>query len=131
MSVFDRYFRKHGHYPRIRVDNGVQRLTVEFARGYVRIATSSPYSGEVYLTANTVRALLKQRSRILELIKLQDRNFDVPRRVHEAHLEELQSQRELRAAKRARSFDLDAETRRQQQHQRWLRARERGQQRET
>lgn len=101
--VFDKYARRHGHYPRVVVRNGVQRLTVEFAPGYVRIQTSSPFGGEVYITAATARLLLKQhRRRLLGLLLRQDRSFDVPRAVRKAYLEEAAHSAELRQEKSLR-----------------------------
>lgn len=98
---FDRYFKRHGHYPRLRIPNGVQEMTVTFAPGYIHIKTSPPYGGEIYILAGTARRLIRQHRRtILRMIRMQDRNFDVPKRVHQAHLDEAAITREIKLQKK-------------------------------
>lgn len=100
---FDKYFAKHGHYPRFKLDSGVQRLTVEFAPGYVRIASSSPFGGEVYITRSAFLQLLR---RAVPLARQwhQHQDFDVPAAVHRTAAEELAHSQALRAEKRQRKW---------------------------
>ena len=101
----DKYISKHEHGPRVSVTSGVQRLTVEFHRGYVRVYTY-PHGGEIYITANAVRALIKHhRVRLLALVRLQDRSVDVPHRMHRYFLQEQAHAESLRLAKRLRRSD--------------------------
>jgi hypothetical protein len=105
---FELYFQRHGHYPRLRFNNGIQTVTVEFAPGYVHVKTSPPFSGEVYLTSNCCRAMAREWRRILSLIRRQDRVFDVPKAVQEysaaekEHLDELRRQKRERRGPRTR-----------------------------
>ena len=98
---FDLYARKHGHYPRLKFVSGVQTVKVEFAPGYVSIKTF-PHGTTIYLTANAVRQAARQAPTILKLIRQQDRNVDVPKRIHQYYLRELEHLEELRQQKRAR-----------------------------
>src|SRR5215471_4568824 len=118
---FDVYFRTHNHYPQLRIANGVQQLTVEFAPGYVRLQTSSPFGGEIYITRSAFLRLLR---RSVPIARRWSRHpdFDVPQRVHEEHLQEMQHLAELRQQKRDRVEDPE---RRARQHQRWMKAKAR------
>jgi len=123
---FDTYYRKHAHGPRIRIDSGVQRLTVEFSRGYVRIATSSPFSGEVYVTRSAFLALLQRVVPIARLwAKHPAPDHDVPAAVHQWYLDEQALDRDLREAKKTRRLTLDDTQRADRQRRRWLAAKAR------
>lgn len=123
--LFDKYWRKHGHGPRIRVDSGVQIVTVEFSRGYVRIKTSSPLGGEIYLTRS---AWFKLLVRSLPITKVWRDNpakdWDVPKRTHRYLLEEQAQLDAIRQQKRARKrlADPDEADRRERQKARHARA---------
>jgi len=124
--ISQRYFDRHGHFPSVVVASGVQRITVEFAPGYVSIRTSSPHQAQVYITRSAFRHLLKK---MIPLAKtwLRDsaEDHDVPEAMHQAYLHELEILRERREMKKHRTFDVDAEQSRQKQRQRALRARAR------
>src|ERR1700704_3597835 len=98
---FERYFAKHSHYPHLRIDNGVQRLTIEFAPGYVRIATSPPFAGEVYITRSAWLSLLKRAIPLTRQWRAHP-DFDVPQAVHQAHLVEMAHLQDLRQTKKDR-----------------------------
>jgi hypothetical protein len=119
--IFDKYFRRHGYYPRIRLPNGAQKMTVEFSRGYVRVTTSPPFGGEVYILASTMRRLLKNPN-FLGLIRRQEEDFDVPAAVHANFLAEQELRQALREEKKTRQIDLRP---REEQRQRYLRAKAR------
>jgi len=98
---FDRYFRRHQHYPRLIISNGVQRLTAEFSPGYVHIRTSPPYSGSVYLT-RTAWIQLLQRSIPLTRKWEAHPDHDVPQAMHDSYLWEKELLQEKREIKRRR-----------------------------
>lgn len=127
---FHRYFAKHGHYPRLRLDNGVQRLYIEFAPGYVHIKSSSPFSGEVYIVRSAWFTLLKRAVPITRKWA-KHKDFDVPQRVSEAAAFEVELNRQRRAEKKARSQaeTLEDAHRRERQRKRWLKAKARGKRR--
>ena len=121
--LFERYFKKHHHYPRVRVPNGVQQLTVEFHVGYVMVSTSPPFQGKVYITRSAWFKMLKEVIPLSKVSKSNPvRDWDVPEKVHAYHLEELALSRELRRQKKERQGDPEA---RERQRQRFLRARAR------
>src|SRR5215831_2963667 len=123
---FDAYTRKHRHGPRIRIDSGVQKLTIEFNRGYVRIATSSPYAGEVYITRRAFLALLPKVVPFARLWRKHPApDFDVPASVHAAYLQELEFDAAQRSEKRSRRSTLEDAQARERQRKRWLAARAR------
>jgi hypothetical protein len=119
---FDRYFAKHSHYPRIRLNNGMQRILIEFAPGYVLIRTY-PWGGEVYILRSTWIELLK---RAILLTKKWDRHpdHDVPQAMRQSYLAETLLLEEKRAMKK----DPDRQDR---QRQRFLAARARQARRES
>lgn len=117
--IFERYTIRHGHGPQIRLANGVQRLTIEFQPGYVRIATSSPYSGEVYITRSAWFHLLRRAVPLTRRWE-KHRDFDVPQQVHESAEWEAANSRALRQQKKTTAV---------RQKQRYLRAKERAQKR--
>src|SRR5207253_5863480 len=80
---------------------GAQRLTVEFAPGYVRIATSHPFSGTVYITRSAWFTLLK---RVVPLSRKWTRHpdFDVPAAQRANYVQEMEHLDALRTQKRAR-----------------------------
>ena len=119
---FDVYFRRHEHGPRIRLHSGVQQLTVEFNRGYVRIATSSPFSGEVYITRSAFLSLLPQIVPFARLMRKHPApDFDVPASVHAAFLMEQEFAQDQRREKKERA----EEQIRSRQRRRYQAARER------
>lgn len=121
LHPFARYFRKHNHYPQIRVHSGVQRLTIEFAPGYVRIATSHPFAGEIYVTRSAFFVLL-QRSIPLARRWAKHPDFDVPQaQLHLYRAEEAHSQA-LRQEKKNRSIQTPDPER---QRRRWEKAKAR------
>src|SRR5215831_5823418 len=99
MHPFDHYYHKHGRYPQLRMANGVQRLTIEFTPGYVRIKTTSPYSGEVYITRSAFLHLLRKSVPIARKW-VRHADFDVPQKVNEAYIDELALSQEKRALSR-------------------------------
>jgi hypothetical protein len=124
--IFDRYFRKHGHFPRVEVVSGVQKITVEFSPGYVSIRSSHPYAAEVYITRKAFLTLL---SKVLPLArKMRDHrapDHDVPRALREAYYLELSLLQEKRALKKSRGSSQEDVDRQRRQRQRFLRARAR------
>ena len=120
---FDQYYRAHGHYPQLRIANGVQTLTVEFTPGYVRIKTSSPFGGEVHITRSTFLQLLRRSVPIARRWSKHP-DFDVPQRVHEASVLEASLAAELRQQKKSRSIQTPDPER---QRRRWLKAQARAQ----
>lgn len=97
---FDKYLQKHGHGPRLRVDNGSQRLQVTFSRGYVKIDTY-PWGGSIYITRSALIKLLTHPS-LKPLIQKMEGDFDVPQAMRQAYLRELELLEENRRLKRAR-----------------------------
>lgn len=95
---FERYLTKHGHYPRLRIDNGSQGLQVTFAPGYVKIETF-PRGGQVYITRSAFVRLIR---RSVPLAKKMGRDFDVPAAMARDAEEEAILQKEFRAQKRER-----------------------------
>jgi hypothetical protein len=121
--VFERYFRRHGHYPRISVPSGVQQITVEFMPGYLTISTSSPYQAKVYITRTAAIKLFGKAIPMLrEMAKHRSPDHDVPRAMNEAYHLEMAILQERREQKKNRQYDHVAADRRKAQHQRWLRA---------
>jgi hypothetical protein len=120
----DRYFTKHGHYPRVQVLSGIQRITAEFAPGYVSISTSSPYQAKVYITRSAFRTLLKK---MVPLAKTWARSpaadHDVPAAMREAYWQETQILKERREMKKAQPHVLPPDP--QKQRKRFLAARAR------
>jgi hypothetical protein len=130
--ISDRYFRKHGHYPRVQVVSGIQTVTVEFCRGYVSIKTSSPYQAEIHITRRAYLQLLRKMIPLAKVwAKEPAKDHDVPAAMREAYWHEMQLLQERRAMKKGRSFDVDAEAARKRQHQRWLKAKARAARRQT
>jgi hypothetical protein len=115
--IFQRYFAKHGHYPRVVVDSGAQRLTVELSPGYLSIKTSSPYQGQVYITRSAFLSLLRK---IIPLARRWEyhADHDVPLAMHEAYLDHVAEVREKRETKKDPSKAA-------RQRQRWLAAKAR------
>ena len=123
---FDAYTRKHRHGPRIRIDSGVQKLTIEFHRGYVRVATSAPYGGEIYLTRTAFLALLPKVVPFARLWRKHPaQDWDVPASVHAAYLMEQDFDAAQREEKRSRQSTLEDAEKRERQRKRWLAARAR------
>jgi hypothetical protein len=119
--IFQRYFAKHGHYPRVVVNNGSQRLTVELNAGYLSISTSSPYQAKVYITRSAFFALMRKLTPLARRWEPHE-DFDVPKAMHEAYLFEKSMVQEKRLTKKDPSKAA-------RQRQRWLAAKVRGQQR--
>jgi hypothetical protein len=119
---FDAYNAKHRRQPTVRLDNGVQRLTVTFHRGYVHIKTSSPFAGEVYITRSTFLALLRKVVPIARVwVKHPRPDWDVPKAVHEAYLFEQSLDRQKRELKKKTGDQRAAE----RKHKRFLAAKAR------
>lgn len=97
---FDKYLQKHGHGPRLRVDNGSQRLQVTFYRGYVLVETY-PWGGRIYITRSALIKLLTHRS-LRPLIRKMEGDFDVPDAMRTNYLQEQEHLAELRTQKRSR-----------------------------
>jgi hypothetical protein len=123
---FDTYTRKHAHGPRIRLNSGVQKLTIEFNRGYVRIATSPPFSGEVYVTRSAFMSLLPK---VIPFVRLWQKHpapdFDVPASVHAAYLMEQEFDAAQRAEKKSRGVDPQSAREMDKKRRRYLAARAR------
>lgn len=124
--IFDRYFRKHGHFPRVEVVSGVQKITVEFSPGYVSIRSSHPYAAEVYITRTAFLRLLRKLLPLARLsMKHPSEDHDVPRALREAYFLELSLLQEKRALKKSRGSSQEDVDRQRRQRQRFLRARAR------
>jgi hypothetical protein len=121
--IFDRYFRKHGHYPRVVVSSGVCEITVEFAPGYISITQHSPYQGTVWITRSAWFALLRKAIPLTKKWE-QHEDFDVPEAMREAYQKEMLYLQARRVEKKTRTKDKTA-----QQHARFLRAQERARRR--
>src|SRR5215831_681355 len=94
---FNSYFRKHGHYPKVAVRSGVQKITVEFCPGYVSIYSSSPYQAKVYITRSAVIELFRKAIPILRVLANSHHpDFDVPQAIHQDYLDEMAMARALR-----------------------------------
>lgn len=125
MNPFTAHFKKRGYYARVAVNSGVQRITVEFAPGYISIYSSSPYQTRLYITRSAALELFKKTIPILRVMaKHRYPDFDVPQAMHQSYLDEMAMTQALRLEKKAPTL----ESRRRQQ-QRYLRARERAQRR--
>jgi hypothetical protein len=110
----------------MRFDNGVQHLTVEFAPGYVRLKTSYPYSGEIYITRSTFLQVLRRSVPMANLWRRHpSSDFDVPQQVLEAYQQEVAFAQELRQEKKNRQIEMPDPAKARRQRQRYLRAKER------
>ena len=121
---FDRYFRKHGHFPEVVVRSGAQRLVVSFHPGYVLIVASPPMSARVYITRTAWLKMLKASVGITKYwAKNPADDWDVPLRMHESFLDEMAILEEKRRMKKSRRIDPGEMDR---QRRRFLAAKARG-----
>lgn len=124
--ISDHYFAKHGHYPRVVVDNGIQRLTVEFAPGYVSISSGHPYAQTVYVTRSSFIQLLQKMVPLAKRwAKDPAQDHDVPAAMRAAYFLEKSILEEKRALKKEVRDPAAQQEKATRQRQRFLRARER------
>lgn len=96
-TPIDLYMRKHGHYPRARLQNGgVQRVELSIAPGYVEISTY-PYGARLVILGSTFRRLIKWA---VPVLKMQGPDFDQPTAIAEAIKFEDELKREQRQFKK-------------------------------
>jgi len=96
-NPLEAYLRRHGHYPRIRRDNGsVQRIEVSIAPGYATI-TTYPQGHTIYIPHSSWREVLRFGIKTERYMR---EDFDVPLARKEAYEFEQQLQREQRQFKK-------------------------------
>jgi hypothetical protein len=98
-SALEAYFRKHGHYPTLRLRNGsVQTIEVQVAPGYIRISTQ-PHGATIYIPRRTWFKVLRW---VITPSKHMTHSWDVEAAMHHYLEQEQEFTDELRRQKRQR-----------------------------
>jgi hypothetical protein len=72
MSLIEKYFTKHGHYPTARFGRKPRRLHVQAANGYLALQIGA--SGWFYLPRSDAITLINWTAK---MVRAMDREFDV------------------------------------------------------